>query len=133
MVEAEANKCWKVSLRQLLLYVTDQATDAIEAEVRKRKLRVPIVLVGPSIHQLYYTQAGAFVKRCLAVAQAAVDRNRKLLATVNSRDTAHAWWHLLLEVAVTLMMQHKHPSRLPAYERWQLAHSWQLTMPQAHF
>ena len=74
-VVAEADKRRSGKLSQLLVLVTDDAADtiAIEAEVISLKPRVPVVVVGPSTHKQYYAQAGAFVKSCFAVSQAASD------------------------------------------------------------
>ena len=70
---AEADKRRSGKLSQLLVLVTDDAADTIEAEVFSLKTRVPVVVVGPSTHKQYYAQAGAFVKSCFAVSQAASD------------------------------------------------------------
>jgi hypothetical protein len=67
-VVAEAAKCWDVrQLRQLLVFVTDNKTDDIDGPIAGT--RVPVVVVGRSDHERFYTQAGAFVKAYIAVAK----------------------------------------------------------------
>ena len=48
---AEADKRRSGKLSQLLVLVTDDAADTIEAEVISRKTRVPVMVVGPSTHR----------------------------------------------------------------------------------
>lgn len=74
-VEVEAAKCWKVSLQQLMVFVTDNKTDNIRSPITHTT--VPVVMVGRSTHERFYTQAGMFVKACVAFAQATAQAKRQ--------------------------------------------------------